>query len=100
MVLAGDKMGSIAAMSAHLRRAAPRSAVSLAGGKTGAVAASAACLRRAQGPAKVLADPLPWRWCHGGTAALSAVAEMSRSRTRRCELDTQQAKCQDLPSDA
>ena len=28
------------------------------------------------------------------------VAEMPRSRTRRCELDTQQAKCQDLPSDA
>ncbi|EMS53541.1 hypothetical protein TRIUR3_26626 [Triticum urartu] len=66
------KMGSITASSARLRRAAPRPAVDLAGGKTGAVAASVARLRHTQGQPKVVADPLPVRWWHGGTAARAA----------------------------
>ena len=59
-------MGSVTASSARLRRTAPRSAVDLAGGKTGPVATVVVRLRHTQGQPKVVADPLPVRWWHGG----------------------------------
>ena len=88
-------MGSVAASSAHLRGAVACPTVSLAGGKMGAITASGARLQRTQGHAKVLSSPLRGDGAMVELLHRQPMAEMPRSRTRRCELDTQQAKVSD-----